>query len=303
MSAKRSIARFLMFREQYPDSYAIWHSRIATHGVRNESNCHPFRVGGSDITYLAHNGVLSVTQEKDDKRSDTRVFAEEVLPKLGGVCSLDDPTIFNMVSDWARGSKMAILTLDPNAEHQLYIINEKAGEWDKEGVWWSNKHHRPAKVYDWSSSSYYNSKPVQQTLTKIISYANNDTGYWEAPKSGIEVWRNWKSGDTYDIEAKEFHTPAPGTPITPPRTSDINYQTALSLVKDKDSLDNLESEEEDNGVLMECPQCRALTDLKLNEDYCIHCLLCFDCGTHYTQCMCYTPQSAFKGGWSGHFDF
>jgi hypothetical protein len=143
MSAKKSIARFLELRAQYPNGYAMWHARYATHGVKNEQNCHPFKVGDSDLTYLAHNGMLDVTIEHGDRRSDTRVFAEDVLPKIGGVSALDDDTIWSMVSKWASGNKIAVLTLDPSAKHGFYLINENLGTWDDEGVWWSNASHKP----------------------------------------------------------------------------------------------------------------------------------------------------------------
>jgi glutamine amidotransferase len=142
MSAKKSIARFIELREQYPSGYAMWHARYATHGVKNEQNCHPFMVGGSDLTYLAHNGMLDVSIEHGDRRSDTRVFAEDVLPKIGGVSALDDDTIWTMISKWASGNKIAVLTLDPSAKHVFYLINENLGTWDDEGVWWSNASHK-----------------------------------------------------------------------------------------------------------------------------------------------------------------
>lgn len=148
MSAKKSINRFLELRKQYPNGYAMWHARYATHGVKNEANCHPFQVGGSDLTYLAHNGILDVTIDKADKRSDTRVFAEDTLPLMGGVSVLDDDTVWTMVSKWASGSKIAIFTLDPNAADSVYIINESAGHWDDNGMWWSNSTYCDSK---WSS--------------------------------------------------------------------------------------------------------------------------------------------------------
>ena len=137
MSYKKSIARFLELREQYPEGFAMWHARYATHGVKNEQNCHPFKVGGSDLTYLAHNGILDVDIPEGDKRSDTRVFAEDILPRFGGAHALDDGTIWNMVSAWAKGSKIAVLTVDPTAQHEMYIVNEDLGYWD-DGVWFSN---------------------------------------------------------------------------------------------------------------------------------------------------------------------
>lgn len=159
MSAKKSIARFLELRKQYPNGYAMWHARYATHGVKNEANCHPFQVGGSDLTYLAHNGILDVTIDKADKRSDTRVFAEDTLPLMGGVSVLDDDTVWTMVSKWASGSKICILTLDPSAKHQIYLVNEDLGSWDNNGIWWSNQSHKrttytaPAKVWQAPSRS------------------------------------------------------------------------------------------------------------------------------------------------------
>ena len=152
MSAKKSIARFLELRKQFPDGYAMWHARYATHGVKNEQNCHPFKVGDDERTYLAHNGVLDISIGKSDKRSDTRVFAEDTLPKIGGVSALDDDNVWIMAETWAKGSKIAIITCDPAAKHPMYLLNESAGSWDNEGIWWSNQSHKrslystPAKV-------------------------------------------------------------------------------------------------------------------------------------------------------------
>ena len=143
MSAKKSIARFLELREQYPNGYAMWHARYATHGVKNELNCHPFKVAGEHDTYLAHNGMLDIYIPKGDKRSDTRILAEELLPRLGGVSALDDDYVYDMLGAWSKGSKIAIMTNDPSAQYKVYIINESAGSWDDNGIWWSNNSHKP----------------------------------------------------------------------------------------------------------------------------------------------------------------
>ncbi len=55
MSAKKVIKEFLAVRKQYPKSYAMYHARFATHGVKNDDNCHPFKIGGSCI----HIGVVA----------------------------------------------------------------------------------------------------------------------------------------------------------------------------------------------------------------------------------------------------
>lgn len=161
MSAKKVIKQFLEVRKEFPSSYALFHARYATHGVKNEENCHPFKVGGRDDTYLAHNGVLDVKIPNGDKRSDTRLFAEDILPAIGGVSSLDDDNILKMVSKWSSGSKLVIFTLDPKAKYDCYIINEDAGHWDNDGIWWSNDSYLPYKPFNWSSK--YFSTPSKDT--------------------------------------------------------------------------------------------------------------------------------------------
>ena len=157
MSARKAVSKFLHMRQQYPQGYAIWHARYATHGVKNEDNCHPFQVGDDVDTVLAHNGVLDTFISVGDKRSDTRVFAEDTLPKLGGVRALEDENIYRMIEGWASGSKIAVLTTNSQAQYQLYLINEKLGHWDDNGVWWSNSSYKRS-TYSYSSS-YYKSTP------------------------------------------------------------------------------------------------------------------------------------------------
>ena len=137
MDADESINRFLLLREQYITGYAMWHARYATHGSRTVLNCHPFVVGNDERTYLAHNGILDIKIPDKDDRSDTRMFAESLLPAMGGVSALDNDHVWEMVSDYASGSKICILTVDPNAKHQCYLINESSGK-EVDGVWWSN---------------------------------------------------------------------------------------------------------------------------------------------------------------------
>lgn len=177
MSAKKSIRRFLQLREQYPNGYAMWHARYATHGVKNEQNCHPFQVGDDPQTYLAHNGVLDTFIESGDKRSDTRVFAEDTLPKLGGVSALNDENIYRMIESWATGSKIAVLSVNPLAEYQLYLINEKLGTWDDDGVWWSNSSYK--------RTTY---TPSVRQSDSIMGYADDEATYWEKQEAYYNMY-------------------------------------------------------------------------------------------------------------------
>jgi glutamine amidotransferase len=139
MNADTSINRFLDMRGKYPEGYAMWHARYATHGSMTVDNCHPFQVGvGNNLTYLAHNGILPIIEPKGDDRSDTRIFAEDLLPAIGGVTALDNPQVSNLIEDFTGGSKVCILTVDPRAEYQCYLYHSEKGSKDESGVWWSN---------------------------------------------------------------------------------------------------------------------------------------------------------------------
>lgn len=137
MDPDKSINRFLKLRKKYLDGYAMWHARYATHGSKIVANCHPFKVGKDEQTYLAHNGIIDIPMDEKEDRSDTRVFAEDFLPALGGVKALDNDLIWDMAQRYTKGSKVAVLTVNPKAKHQLYLLNAQLGT-EIDGVWWSN---------------------------------------------------------------------------------------------------------------------------------------------------------------------
>lgn len=126
------------------------HFRIATHGTVNIDNCHPFRV--SEDTTLIHNGIIPVVfDDKKDPRSDTRVFADEYLPKLPADW-MDDEHLFDMVETYIGNSKLVILSRA--GKHDAYIANEDAGHWSKdEKFWYSNGSYKTSTKMVWSSSS------------------------------------------------------------------------------------------------------------------------------------------------------
>jgi len=135
------IDRFLTVREKHINGWAMFHARFTTHGETVKENCHPFRVGGSPDTILAHNGILgNVKIPAGDKRSDTRVFAEDLLPKRLNI--LDSKKKFKKLEKWAGGSKVAVFTTDRRLQKAVYIINEKLGHWDEDGIWWSNSSYK-----------------------------------------------------------------------------------------------------------------------------------------------------------------
>jgi glutamine amidotransferase len=164
MNADTSINRFIEMRGKYPEGYAMWHARFATHGTTTVDNCHPFRVGKDERTYLAHNGILPIIEPQGDTRSDTRIFAEDLLPAIGGVASLDNEQVINLLDDFTTGSKVCVLTIHPDAKYQCYLFHKEKGWEDDSGVWWSNDSCYLPKPYTYTASSwenkYYSTKPL-----------------------------------------------------------------------------------------------------------------------------------------------
>lgn len=196
MDADECINKFFEDRAKYPDHHAIWHARFATHGSNTLENCHPYKVGNDPQTYLAHNGILSVIESVKDDRSDTRIFAEDLLPAIGGVRALDNPQVWNMLEDFTTGSKVAVLTVNPKARHQLYLLHEEKGYFDENntGVWWSNT--------SCFLSSWWGDKPaVGAGGVAGASYLEDEDNIWlecQVCDYSIEYWTAMTKGhDSY----------------------------------------------------------------------------------------------------------
>lgn len=116
------------------------HFRWATHGTTDISNVHPFRM--NEHVGVLHNGVISC-EIPDNKMSDTAAFVKYYLARLPRNWQ-DDDYLFDLVEQYCSGSKLVIMTNDPDAEYSAYILNERSGHWN-EGVWYSNGSYSCAK--------------------------------------------------------------------------------------------------------------------------------------------------------------
>lgn len=147
-----TIDRFLQELDDNPNAIGMFHARLTTHGSTTIENCHPFRVGGRKDIVLGHNGILPVDLQKTDKRSDTRVFAEDLLP-FAGVHNLDDPKYVKELEKWMGGSKIAVLSTAPELKDEVYILNEHLGHWSG-GLWWSNASYADRYYYGGGTQWY-----------------------------------------------------------------------------------------------------------------------------------------------------
>lgn len=115
------------------------HFRMRTHGDTDLTNCHPYEVLGDETgypIYMMHNGVLQRGNDKDESKSDTWHYINDIIrPAL-----LSDPTQF--MAPWfktiiedsiGRGNKFVLM----DAFGNTVVINKSAGV-NHEGVWYSN---------------------------------------------------------------------------------------------------------------------------------------------------------------------
>jgi len=163
LNANKVIDKFFKLKEKYPESDGMFHARLATHGTINNENCHPFRVDNDRRLVLGHNGILPMQVPAQGSRSDTRIFAEDILPAMG-IEVLDSYSDRLALEDWLGNNKMVIMSTHPALKKDYYILNEAEGL-DDNGVWYSNCSYRPyAARY---ANPTYNSKYILNSSTNI----------------------------------------------------------------------------------------------------------------------------------------
>ncbi len=187
--------QFERARSDHRDKDFLVHMRIATHGSVCLDNVHPFQV--DKYTVMAHNGIIHGVPSTDPEgldRSDSRMFIDYVLPDLPEDW-LDKEYLVDMVQDWIGWSRLVFLTTNPKLQYNIYVLNQKKGEW-KNKLWYSNTNHFPPKTY-----SHTAPKPFEKTETK--TYTPNNTGYVSV--NGVlvpenEFYEDWWAARTEELE-------------------------------------------------------------------------------------------------------
>jgi hypothetical protein len=115
------IAFFCDLRKAFPDSHAVFHSRLSTGSAISLLNTHPIRVPVDSDTVIFHNGSLPIEPHllEASGMSDTRYFAKYLWPR-----NLDED--HGALEHWAGPrNKIVILTRNPCYAQPAYVINAR----------------------------------------------------------------------------------------------------------------------------------------------------------------------------------
>lgn len=131
--AGEMIDEYLSLKFDYPQSHAMFHSRKATDTSPTLENAHPFPVGRSGLAVVAHNGYF-FRHAPGDKRTDSLVFAEEVLPRY----NLDDPGERRLLEKRMGPNRAVVLSVSGHHERTAYVLGRDQGITTEDGAWHSN---------------------------------------------------------------------------------------------------------------------------------------------------------------------
>jgi len=190
MDADSLIDQFLQTRDENPNSHSIFHARIATAGEINLENCHPFQIGNLNAV-IGHNGHLPIEIKKNDLRSDSRIFAESILPKR--ISALDDSNGIAKMEKWASTSKLVILNGDSKLKKPVYFLNEDLGHWEN-GAWFSNWSHCDFGFGKYSASAFpYSWDEFCPSCSGKLSDESFDFGFCELCWSCLDCMSEFES--------------------------------------------------------------------------------------------------------------
>jgi len=185
-----------LYKKELAHRDCIIHYRMKTHGNIDLDNCHPYRI--NDDIWMAHNGILTMGNPIDKRKSDTWHFIEYIIrPALAAdpdlIFDLDyQEYLENMIGN---SNKFAFM----HSSGQSVILNKHAGV-EHQGAWLSNTYawsaHQHGHGYKYgttaTASKYYTSA-YDDFDTEGAAYGSYSTKHsskalgWDAPVGEVRI--------------------------------------------------------------------------------------------------------------------
>jgi len=185
----KSVAEFMKWTKENikQEDICVIHFRLATHGLKDAGNRHPFPVTKNKKLLretesvcqmaVAHNGVIR-DYGHHDKFSDTQKFVLDILAEDAIKNNLQDRAVQKLINNFIDGDKLAIL----DNEGSLYyfgVFNEF------EGIQYSNYSYKPVEylpAYKYDPDKWKNwrkdaEKDTKQYWKDIDKKADKDVQY------------------------------------------------------------------------------------------------------------------------------
>lgn len=197
------IGSFFQAREQYPNTWAVWHSRLATQGYLVDENTHPFQVPGKPWM-LVHNGIMPLSDGPragglGQSRSDSRIFAEDHISEFTWEEMIAEQA---NIEKWLGYNKVVILSERREKHGPCLILNADKGLWDAEdGCWYSHS-------VDKTTCNACGKRSVRCDCPSYKGWKSYKRGYGRT--GGVGTWEEddyeWgtSSVKAYDVSGNEI---------------------------------------------------------------------------------------------------
>ena len=183
----------------------VMHFRIATHGGTNRENTHPFPLTSDDavlksldtITHcgIAHNGIIT-SVKANPELSDTAMYIKNVLYPLSKLSRNFVDKYKELISASIGYSKLAFMKQNGS----VLLVGDFKESTDKDGLYYSNLNHEPAKTYYPTQYGKYN-------------YNKDVEDYWGVDDEKLpEPPKGFVSGEKYYVRKDYYDTYIDETP-------------------------------------------------------------------------------------------
>lgn len=274
MSVTTALAEFTAAREAHgPGSVGLFHSRWGTHGEYGVFNIHPFFVPGTDNkTVMAHNGVLPKDwiPGKEDKRSDTRLFAEDTAPEFLTMRGVPSRRGGQKIGEMIGKSNKFVFLSVLNGEPVTRIVNVDSGEWSG-GCWYSNSWYKSSRFGGgtWSKGYHGSDYTAHDWWGSGFGWTAADEAEWQKEQEEIALERAERDSEFASVLGDiDKALTEQANPL------DLDVSVVTDVLED-----------------YACDFCQVKGAVHATTMICLNCKRCLDCMEEANHCTCFDWES------------